>query len=121
MEGIVTPNTGLLVVQLMMIALISITCLIELINSPRISIKNVAGKLSITALWIVIITSFFTELPNHLNNVLYFVAFLLIFIHAIECISLHKQIRRHHRNLLAGYLLVFLFGGLHASQWQNRG
>lgn len=120
MEGIgLSQDTGLLILQLAMIALLSTTCLIELINSPQISFKNTLGKLSITALWIVVISSCFTELPNHLNKVLYFVAFLLIIIHAIECISLHKQIKQHHRNLVSGYLLVFLYGGLHASHWQK--
>ena len=120
MENIgLTQDMGLLVLQLAMIALLSITCFIELINSPQISLKNTLGKLSITALWIIIIASFFTDLPNHLNNVLYWLAFLLIVIHSIECISLHKKIRQHHRNLVAGYLLTFLYGGLHASQWQK--
>jgi uncharacterized protein YhhL (DUF1145 family) len=114
-----TQHTGLLVLQLALIALLSITCFIELINSPQISFKNILGKLSITALWMVVIASFFTELPNHLNNVIYWLACLLVIIHSIECISLHKQIKQHHRNLVAGYLLVFLYGGLHASQWQK--
>lgn len=120
MEGIgLTQSMGLLVLQLTLIALLSITCFIELINSPQISFKNILGKLSITALWIIIIAGFFTDLPNHLNNLLYWLAFLLVIIHSIECISLHKQIRQHHHNLVAGYLLTFLYGGLHASQWQK--
>lgn len=109
----------LLALQLMLIVLLSIACLIELVNSTQLSFKNVLGKLSITALWIVVVASFFTRLPNHLNHMLYWVAFLLTLIHTVECISLHKQIRLHHRNLFAGYLLVFLYGGLHASQWQR--
>jgi uncharacterized protein YhhL (DUF1145 family) len=118
-EVVFTQNTGFLVLQLAIIVLLSITCLIELVNSPQISFKNAIGKLSITALWIAVIASFFTALPNNLNNILHWMAILLIIIHAIECVSLHKQIKLHHRNLLTGYLLVFLFGGLHASQWQK--
>lgn len=120
MEDIgLSQHTGLLVLQLALIALLSITCFIELINSPQLSFSNTLGKLSITALWIIIIAGFFTDLPNHLNQVLYWLAFLLIVIHTIECFSLHKQIRQHHHNLLAGYLLTFLYGGLHASQWRK--
>jgi uncharacterized protein YhhL (DUF1145 family) len=107
----------LLALQLVLIAIISSACLIELINSPQITARNMLGKLAITALWMLLIASFFTQLPNHLNHLLYWIAFLLIAMHAMECISLRKQIRRHHRNLFAGYLLVFLYGGLHASQW----
>ena len=120
MEGIgLAQNTGLLLVQLALITLLSITCLLELINPPKISLKNAIGKLAITALWIVIISSVFLDLPGYFSSVLYFTAFLLAAVHAMECVSLHREIRVHHSNLLTGYLLVMLFGGLHAAQWQK--
>ncbi len=111
--------TTTLLCQLALIVLLSVICLIELINSPQMSLGNMLGKLTITTLWIAIIASFFIALPELVNTMLYWLAFLLAIIHTIECIAFHRQIKQHHSKLLTGYFMVLLFGGLHASQWKQ--
>ncbi|MFT5032391.1 MAG: hypothetical protein ACI9OO_000321 [Bacteroidia bacterium] len=81
---------------------------------------NTLGKILALAFWIVAVINLINPLGAAalwINGI----TALLVVAHSIECIVFRKQIQADpNNNALTGYVLVFLFGVLHAGQWTGK-
>lgn len=81
---------------------------------------NTLGKIIVLLVWAAVIVNFWIDFPGSLDTWLGWIGLFLVVAHAIECVVFSAKIREHHAdNLARGYLLVFVFGILHAGQWQE--
>ncbi|HUH37848.1 MAG TPA: DUF1145 domain-containing protein [Spongiibacteraceae bacterium] len=81
---------------------------------------NTVGKIMMLLVWAVVIANIWIDFPGPLDSWLGWIGALLVAAHLIECAVFSAKIRQHHAGELAlGYGAVFLFGILHAGQWQE--
>lgn len=76
------------------------------------------GKISIGVFWALFIINQIVPVDPAMASWINWIGLALMAAHAVECVIFRKQIAEHHaNNQTLGYVMVFLFGALHVSQW----
>ncbi len=76
------------------------------------------GRISIGAFWLILLINQIAPFEPQVSSWINWIGVILMAVHALECVLFRHLIAKHHHdNQTLGYVLVFLFGVLHAGQW----